>query len=283
MLGLTLLVLLLASINYQLNLGHLLTFLLAGSALAGLVLCHANLNGLTLHLLRPAAVHAGQAVALEVQLTNEGHRARHSLGVRVSANPSTEPSWTDLPAGGSARVQLAWPAPGRGRHALPTLEVQTVFPLGTFRAWSPWRPGAQVLVYPAPEQQPPPLPAGTPQAGSAGAAPAQGSDAFDGLRPYRRGDPLRSVVWKKAAQALAAGRDELVSRDAQASQYQQLWLDAAVCGANGLEARLSRLTAWVLLADGLGLEYGLRLPGRDIAPDQGAAQRTRCLEALALC
>ena len=35
MLGLTLLVLLVASINYQLNLGYLLTFLLAGTALAG--------------------------------------------------------------------------------------------------------------------------------------------------------------------------------------------------------------------------------------------------------
>ena len=35
MLALTLLVLLLASINFQLNLGYLLTFLLAGSALVG--------------------------------------------------------------------------------------------------------------------------------------------------------------------------------------------------------------------------------------------------------
>ena len=50
MLGLTLLVLLVASINYQLNLGYLLTFLLAGSAVVGMHVCHATLRGLTLNL-----------------------------------------------------------------------------------------------------------------------------------------------------------------------------------------------------------------------------------------
>ena len=38
MLALTLLVLLVGSINYQLNLGYVLTFLLAGSALVGVVM-----------------------------------------------------------------------------------------------------------------------------------------------------------------------------------------------------------------------------------------------------
>jgi hypothetical protein len=45
MLALTLLLLLVASINYQLNLGYLLTFLLAGSALVGMHRCHGNLRG----------------------------------------------------------------------------------------------------------------------------------------------------------------------------------------------------------------------------------------------
>jgi uncharacterized protein (DUF58 family) len=139
-----------------------------------------------------------------------------------------------------------------------------------------------VLVYPTPEAHPPALPAGTPQPGHAGSSRAQSTGEFDGVRAYRRGDPLKSVVWKKAAQAFAAGRNELVSRDALSSQRQQLWLDHAQCGHSALEARLSRLTAWVLMADRLGLNYGLRLPGRDMAPDQGPGHRARCLEALAL-
>ena len=53
MMALTLLVLLVASINFQLNLGYLLTFLLAGSAAVGMVICHSTLRGLTLHLVAP--------------------------------------------------------------------------------------------------------------------------------------------------------------------------------------------------------------------------------------
>ena len=59
------------------------------------------------------------------------------------------------------------------------------------------------------------------------------------------------------------------------------------------EARLSQLCARVLQAEasassgGTGsgpsaARYGLRLPGRCINPDQGAAHRAACLQALAL-
>ncbi|HQQ71741.1 MAG TPA: DUF58 domain-containing protein, partial [Alicycliphilus sp.] len=105
---------------------------------------------------------------------------------------------------------------------------------------------------------------------------------FDGVRAYRRGDPLKLVVWKKAAKSLATGTSDLVSRDSQQAQRQELWLDAAATGLAEPEARLSRLAAWVLQADRLGLDYGLRLPARQIAPNSGAAHRRCCLEALAL-
>ena len=110
----------------------------------------------------------------------------------------------------------------------------------------------------------------------------QGSGDFDGVRAYRRGDPLKLVVWKKAAQAFARGSDNLVSRDAEHLQRSQLWLAPERTGLQEPEARLSRLTAWVLEAERLGLDYGLRLPGQEIAPDHGPAQRQRCLQALAL-
>jgi hypothetical protein len=46
----TLLLLLVGSINYQLSLGYLLTFVLAGSGVVSMHLTHATLRGLTLHL-----------------------------------------------------------------------------------------------------------------------------------------------------------------------------------------------------------------------------------------
>ena len=49
-----------------------------------------------------------------------------------------------------------------------------------------------------------------------------------------------------------------------------------------VEARLSRLTRWVLAADKEGLRYGLRLPGSEIAPGHGDAHRCACLRELAL-
>src|SRR5919112_5901287 len=70
MLGATLLVLLVASINYQLNLGYLLTFLLAGSAVVGMHVCHATLRGLTLHVMPPDPQFAGSAATLRIVLTN---------------------------------------------------------------------------------------------------------------------------------------------------------------------------------------------------------------------
>ena len=285
MLALTLLVLLVASINYQLNLGYLLTFLLAGCAVVGMHVCHGNLRGLSLHLDPPEPVHAGQAVRLDLRLGNTRRRVRPGIGVAVRQDHGQPPAlaWVDVPAQGEAALQVTWNTPGRGRHALPALIAQTLFPLGTFRVWTVWRTASTVLVYPAPEDTPPPLPAGEAQAGDSGPVRAQAVGEFEGVRAYRRGDPMKTVVWKKAAQAFANGRDELISRDASVAQRQTLWLDHAACGQQGLEARLSRLTAWVLIADRLDLAYGLRLPGREIAPDQGAVHKARCLEALALC
>ena len=281
MLALTLLVLLVASINFQLNLGYLLTFLLAGSAVAGMHFCHATLRGLSLHLKPPEPHFLGQGAVLQVQLASERRTPRVSIALAVYG--SGHWAWTDVPAQGIAHVQVAFTPARRGLHRVPTLTAETRYPLGTFRVWTVWRPAAEVLVYPAPEPGAPPLPPGEPRAGGTGSAPTHGTGDFEGVRAYRRGDPLQLVVWKKAAQALASGSDALVSRDAQQSQRHELWLDTAHTGLADPEARLSRLTAWVLQADRLGLNYGLRLPGREIAQGNGPAHRRNCLEALALC
>src|SRR5437868_8392720 len=59
MMAATLLILVIASINYQLNLGYLLTFLLAGCCAVGMHVCHANLRGLTMNLMAPDPQFAG--------------------------------------------------------------------------------------------------------------------------------------------------------------------------------------------------------------------------------
>jgi uncharacterized protein (DUF58 family) len=180
-------------------------------------------------------------------------------------------------------VQVAFTPAHRGLQRLPTLTAETRFPLGTFRVWTVWRPAAQILVYPAPELHPPPLPPGEPQPSSAAAASrAQNSAEFDGLRSYRRGDAMKRVVWRKAAKADDQGNG-LVVRDSQQAQRHELWLDFMQTGTADTEHKLSRLCAWVLMADRLGLDYGLKLPALEVKPANGEAHRRRCLEALALC
>ncbi|MDT8992037.1 DUF58 domain-containing protein [Curvibacter sp. APW13] len=275
MLATTLLVLLVASINYQLNLGYLLTFLLAGCAVVGMHVCHGNLRGIAMHLLAPSATFAGTSTALDIQLSSKRKALRPAIGVAVLG--SGHWSWTDVPGQGSCKVQVGFAPPQRGIHPVPTLTLETRFPLGTFRVWTVWRPASTLVVYPRPEAHPPPLPASTPVGSGQTTAPrSQATGEFDGVRAYRRGDALKLVVWKKAAK-----NDELVSRDAVHAQRSELWLDLQHAGSGDLENKLSRLCAWVLLAEKRGLDYGLRLGAQEIAPAQGPAQQARCLQALA--
>jgi uncharacterized protein (DUF58 family) len=59
-------------------------------------------------------------------------------------------------------------------------------------------------------------------------------------------------------------------------------LDFARTGCADAEASLSRLCAWVVQAESLGLVYGLRLPKVEISPASGEAHQQQCLQALAL-
>ena len=292
MLALTLLTLLVASINYQLNLGYLLTFLLAGSALVGMHVCHGTLRGLAMHLIAPGAHYAGANTAFDINLTNKRRSIRYGIGLSVLNSSATKHkrrhwAWTDVPAQGSSLVQVAFTPARRGLHRLPTLTAETRFPLGTFRVWTVWRPAAQMLVYPAPELHAPPLPPGLPRTGGAAAAmKAQSSGEFEGVRGYRRGDPMKLVVWKKASAASGQASSEgggLIVRDTQQAQQNELWLDFMQAGSGDVERKLSRLCAWVLQAERLGLAYGLRLPAHAIKPASGEAHKRQCLEALALC
>lgn len=277
--GVTLLVMLVAAINYQLNLGYALTFLLGGAALVSMHQTHGNLRRLALRVKAPAPVFAGEAATLEIVFDNPAGE-RHGVGLALYDARHTAMAYCDVPAQGSAMLRLRYTPPSRGLHTLPTLLVQTHFPLGLFRAWTVWRPAAQALVYPAPEQPAQALPACRPgQAGELPLRSAAGSE-FDGVRAYRRGDALRQVVWKKVARA-----GELVSRETSASAAQSLVLDYAAAagrGADDVEARLSRLAAWVLLAEHQDQAYGLKLPGVELPAALGEAQRREALAALAL-
>ncbi|MDE2400821.1 MAG: DUF58 domain-containing protein [Burkholderiales bacterium] len=294
-----LMVMLLASINEQINLGYALTFTLTGAALISMHLTHANVRGLSMRLLPPRSVHAGHVLRLGVVLTHPGTR-RGRFGLRLKVSSLAEVGLTyeentpfecEVSRGGEAIAELDVPAVHRGWLRLPRLTLESRYPLGLFRAWGYWRPQGRVLVWPALDPLAPPLPDGagsTPDAKSARPLTQSAGEMPQGLRGYRRGDPMRLIAWKKSSHTLASGTG-LVSREPAAGRTRDVWLDWDLSqGLEGLspEARLSRLATWAIQADqqaeSTGVAYGLRLPGQVLECGRGGVHLRACLDMLAL-
>jgi uncharacterized protein (DUF58 family) len=270
--ALVLVVLLLASINYALSLGFILTFLLA--AMAGVAMLHTwrNLAHLKLRPGRCDPVFAGDIAHFRVVLESPS-RERYAVAIRCRGEA---PVFADVLPGDSNVVALAVKAPRRGRLASGRLEIFTRYPVGFFHAWAYVDFGLTVIVYPRPD----PAAGLPPQQSTAGdeeGIPIAGDEDFALLRGYRAGDPPRKIAWK----ALARG-DDLLTKEFQATASPELWLDWMDAHAPDPEARLSVLAHWVIETERLGQSYGLRLPGVSIPPGRGEAHRARCLEALAL-
>lgn len=274
------LILLLAAINEQLNLGHALAFLLGGVGLSTMARSHGNLQGLQLTLRTSERVHAGQAMSLHVVVS--GGNGQSACGLQLST-PDGPTVWAEVPQGGEALALLPWSCPNRGEHALPRLQILSRYPLGLFTVWGHWRPAQTVLVWPAPERPCPPWPWGQ-AAGEHTPLPTSASEAPDELREWQRGDSLRQVAWKKSALTMFNGGSPVVRVGQQQAARQCLlsWEDT-----QGLppEARLSRLAAWLIEAEAqaerTGLSYGLTLPGQRIEAALGQAHLQHCLDALA--
>jgi uncharacterized protein (DUF58 family) len=277
-------VMLVTSLNYNVSLGFLLTFVLAGVGASAMWQTHRNLVDLEVRGATGEAVFAGHAVNVNVALGNATAWAR--VGVETTAREAA-PTESSLDAQDGTVAALSFGAQPRGWFRLPRLTVSTRFPLGLFRAWSYADAPLTLLVYPAPEATAPPLPAAfAPDPGEEDAQRAARThveEAADQRRPSRPGDPLRSIAWKHSARL-----DTWMSRSGQQVHYAQCVLAwDAMPPSLDPEARLSRLCAWVLAAEhtspaGDELEYTLTLPGLSIGPARGPAHRDACLQALAL-
>jgi uncharacterized protein (DUF58 family) len=110
-------------------------------------------------------------------------------------------------------------------------------------------------------------------------ASLKGHEDFAGFRERQPVDSFRHVAWKAAARN---GVDKpLLVKLFRGGAGKQLWLDWRETEGNP-EERLSILTGWVMTAETAGLNYGLRLPDREIPLGHGPAHRHHCLRVLAL-
>lgn len=268
MLSALLLVMLLGALNYNNNPALLLTCLFAAAAYQSVFAAFATLNRLEVTALRAEPGHAGSDMDVFVHF-HIAARPRRSLHLRAADAD------IDFDLGRDGATCLRIPAPQRGWLRPGRLRLSSQYPFGLFEVWSWINPEFTALVYPRLEANPPPLP-------RHGAMAQQefersGGDELAALRAYHPGDPPRNIAWKASAR-----RDELLVKEFETPRGQEVVLDYAALRGLAHEDRLSRLAAWVCVAESQRTTYALGLPQTHIDAGLGAEHRHACLRALAL-
>ena len=270
-LGMLLIAMLLAGLNYNSNLGLAFGFLMTSLVLVAMHHCHRNLLGLTLDVTPEVDAIAGETAGFDFILRNHSTVERSDIEIRCGDGVVTE----SVPAVGYQPVELNLAVEHRGVLRLPRIELRTRQPFGWFRAWTYVHHPLTAFVAPRPIGDHA-LPTAAAAAMGSSHSDARGDEDFAGLRAYEAGVPLKHMAWK----VLARGGEPAV-RSYTGLAGQPEWLDWAVLGSLDPEARLSQLCRWVLDSEASQRSYGLRLPGIEIAPSHGPQHRTACLRALA--
>lgn len=265
---------LVGSINYNNNLGFLLTFSLGGLAFVSIF--HTFRNLLNLNLLSSTAkpLFAGESGALELTV-DSGDSERYAIEFNLQGE---RPVSKHFPAGAPLAVAVPFTAGARGHRRFAALTVATRYPLGLVRAWAVFRPDLDFWVYPRPIHAPLRFTlAGDPSQSEGQETIPRGAEDFQGLKPYQPGDSLRHIFWKALSKGQGVLTKEFVSTSGGAVS-----LDWDLFSDTDTEQRLSLLCGMVIHAEKTQLSYGLRLPGRSLSPDNGPAHLHACLRALAV-
>lgn len=269
-----LMLMLTGSVNYNLSLGFVLTFLLGAMGIISMLHTFRNLANLKLTSGRVQPVFAGGTARFTICIENPGIADRYSIGISRGKNDAI---FCDVPSQQCAYPVIPIPALRRGLLRPGKLTLFTRYPLGLFHAWAYFEPMMQCMVYPRPATPGLPLPPAESSAGH-GAVSGRGQEDFAGLRQYHSGDSMRHIAWK----AVARGQT-LLTKQFSGHAESNLWLSwESLPLRMDQEEKLSQLARWVIDADARGLAFGLRLPGSTVTSASGGAQRERCLEALAL-
>lgn len=269
---LTIVVMIMVSINYQNSLISSVAFLLLSLFIVGIFHTYRNLEGLTLTAVDGRSVFLSEDAQFTVTIST--HTRRRYEALQLGWDPEFRKE-VDLEVEESA-VSLFVTTTKRGLLDPGRLLIETRYPLGLFRAWSRIDLGVTGIVYPKPvPARHVPLSVTTSDEGES--SQMEGSDDFYGLREYQRGDSLRRVDWKSYAKS-----DRLFTKQFESNIDKTLWLEWDDLEGLGREERLSRLCYWVILYSATEVIYGLRLPGVEILPAKGMAHRQQLLTALAL-
>ncbi|UXI69639.1 DUF58 domain-containing protein [Tahibacter amnicola] len=265
-----LMVMAMGALNYNNNPALLLTCILGGVAFISVLVSFRNLDGLTLRSIHASPTFAGEPAPVQL-VFDPGTRPREAVRVDIGEAVTIAHGEANSPM----RATLHVATTRRGLMRLPRIRLWTSWPYGLFRPWSWLNPSVEILVYPRPDPHAPAPPSGARQAEQY--LTRRGGDEFSALREYRASDPQRLIAWKASAR-----HDRLMVRELENTVGLERVLAFDELGALDVEARIGRLTRWVLMAEDERVRYSLVLPAVTLGPDLGPDHRDRCLRELAL-
>lgn len=264
---------LIGSINYNNNLGFLLTFLLGSLGLTGMLHTYSMLYGLRLISASARPVFAGNPV--EVILEVDGmNRPRKGLCWYFNKNDQAE---NDIGPGEKHQILARGAVGHRGMTAPGWLRIVSTYPLGLFCAWARIDTNLKCLVYPRPIAQPISGTDNMTPDGEREVSTIRGVDDFQGLSGYQPGDPLTRIYWP----AYSRGRG-LYTKSFTGQMGASVMLDFETIKGDDTEKKLSILCFNVLKAHNQQQHFGLNIPGKSTALAKGKGHRDRCLKMLAL-
>jgi uncharacterized protein (DUF58 family) len=265
---------LVGSINYNNNLGFLLTFLLGSVMLNAMMHTYSMLYGLRLVAASATPAFAGEPAMIGITI-NAGGRQRKGLHWCFDTRHTIA---HDLRPGEQTLVSVPVPTDRRGLYRSKPLRIASEYPIGLFRAWSRIETDLEYLVYPKPVSAPPPVARSVFAHGVGEAVVEAGVEDFQGLRSYQAGDPPGRIHWP----SFVRGQGLHIKTFAGLGGGDWVLALDAIRGGD-IEHKLSVLCTQVLDAYRHGCRVGVHLPGQDPVPaGSGRAHRDRCLRALAL-
>lgn len=264
-------ILLIVCINYQMNLGFIVTFFLMGAAFVMLIQSYLNMVGLNVSLATIPPVFAGERARIPILLSATSGREYESLQFRFNNEDFRLAQCYQ-----STTIALQCDATERGLQKLAPIKISTQFPGGLFNAWSNLKFNHTFLVYPQPAEADVVIAALVKTKQSQLLNCVEGFD-FNGLREYHQGDSMRRIAWK----TVAAGRGWF-SKEFVADQQNEIWLDWDQFHSIAKERSIRIFTRLIIDLEARGVPYGLRVPTGEFKPKTGVEHHHQCLTALAL-
>ncbi len=258
--------------NYNSNMAFAFTFLLGAIVLVSVGYTHRNLSGIQIRSISAQGVFAGENAKFVLHVHNPG-----SLKYAVQFELSREAYVVENLPENDSHIHIEIKRTVRGILRFRMLTIQTRYPLGLFWARKRIPIDAPCVIYPRPAYGFPfPFESSGTGASHHKMKPVPGADDFHELRTYQPGDSPRHISWKAYS-----GGQGLFIKTFVAAAGTSIVADWDQLKEADTELKLSKLCGTIMKAHRTGLKYGLKLPGKSIAPAIGKAHLHLCLKQLA--